>query len=205
MINSVSGTLKNYEKIENCYVALVECPSGITYEIKTTANSFKQPHKIGSEIVFKTHLVLKENLIELFGFVLEEEKICFKQLISVSGVGTSFALSILSELTFNELISCISSGNSIALTNCKGIGTKTAKRIILELKDKINKSLINSNNDSEQNLIFNSNKQEAIEALISLGYFKNEAAKAVENLNSKSSVEQMIKQALLNLSWKRRC
>lgn len=203
MICFVEGTLKDLIKLDGFFKALVKCESGIGFELKV---SFKTAEQIQNKthINLYSHFVLRENSAELYGFYDYKEKECFKHLISVSGVGPSFALLILSFLTPLELFKCVSFSDYEKLCQCKGIGKKTANRIVLELKDKIKNLNLNEElnysenlNEKETNVV-----KEAIEALIVLGYKKENAYKAVLMQKEKKEVEDLIKGALLSLNKK---
>ena len=198
MIYSLKGVLVYLEQVDNIYHAAIECDSGVAFELKITATTATMCPKVGESLKLYTHFVSRENAIDIFGFYDLDERKSFKMLISVSGVGPSFALSILSCISTGQLITCIASGDSKTLTQCKGIGSKTAKRIILELKDKIgnisDKVVINQPIALGNETI--SNFDEAISALVVLGYSKGDATKAVMGQSKDRSVEQLIKEAL---------
>lgn len=151
-----------------------------------------------------THLAVKEDALDLYGFYDEDELECFKQLISVTGVGPKAAMAILSILTPDSLALCIASGDVKAITKAQGIGAKIAQRIVLELKDKL---VAISRNEETADVISsvsaagtNKNASEAIEALTMLGYSQTEASVAVSKLDGNMSVEKLITEALKILS-----
>ena len=198
MIYSLKGDLVYLEQVDSVYHAAIECDSGIAFELKITATTAGMCPKVGEKVKLYTHFVSRENSIDIFGFYDQDERKSFKMLTSVSGVGPSFALSILSSISTEQLIACVASGDSKMLTQCKGIGSKTAKRIILELKDKVGSSMdkIVSGEMLSVNNDVRSNFDEAISALVVLGYGKNDATKAVVGQPKDMSVEQLIKEAL---------
>lgn len=198
MIYSLNGVLVCLEQLDNIYRAAIECESGIAFELKITAATAEMCPKIGEKVKLYTHFVSRENAIDIFGFYDKDERKSFKMLTSVSGVGPSFALSILSSISAEQLVSCVASGDSKTLTKCKGIGSKTANRIILELKDKIG-SIMDSVVPEDTvyiNSDVRSNFDEAISALVVLGYGKSDATKVVVGQPKDRSVEQLIKEAL---------
>ena len=139
---------------------------------------------------------IREDAFSLYGFATKEERNLFLLLISVSGVGASSARMILSAYTVQELEAIISTENVKQLKGVKGIGSKTAERIIVDLKDKVNKT---SSNGIES---FNENKEEALAALVVLGYNQSAAVKVVDAIvkeNPSISVEKLIKEALNRL------
>ena len=131
MIYSVRGKLIHTE----AELAVVEC-GGVGYACRTTFNTLQ---KIAGEdeVSLFTYLSVREDAMELYGFAEREELKCFKLLLSVSGVGPKAALSILSGMNTQRFALCVATGDSKSLTQVKGIGAKTAQRIILELKDKL--------------------------------------------------------------------
>ena len=157
---------------------------------------------VGSTAVFFTYLYVREDALELFGFADLEELNCFKMLISISGVGPKAALSILSDMTPQKFALYIATGDSKGFTRSKGIGAKTAQRIVLELKDKItNEQVAVGVTDQLPNMEqISSNAGEAISALVVLGYAQSEAAAAVAKLDQSLAVEEMIKLGLKALA-----
>lgn len=198
MIYSLNGVLVCLEQSDNIYHAAIECGSGIAFELKITATTAGMCPKVGEKVKLYTHFVSRENSMEIFGFYNKDERQSFKMLTSVSGVGPSFALSILSSISTEQLVACVASGDSKTLTQCKGIGSKTAKRIILELKDKIGSVMGNvvSGEMLSINSDVRSNFDEAVSALVVLGYGKSDATKAIAGQPKDRSVEQLIKEAL---------
>jgi len=143
------------------------------------------------------HLVVREDDMQLFGFAEKEERELFRQLISVSGVGVSTARIILSSLSPHEVYDAIARGDAPMLQRVKGIGGKTAQRIIIDLKDKVSKEMIPLEN---LGFLHNTKKEEALSGLIILGFPKMLAEKAlikiIETEGSGLTVEQLIKHAL---------
>ncbi len=204
MIYSVEGILGGVKTYDGFCIAVIKCKSGVSFSVKVSSKT-KGAIESKKEVMLYTELILRENLMELFGFYTEEEKKSFKLLIGVSGVGPSFAISILSSLTSFELFSCVSLKNIERLCCCKGIGKKTANRIILELKDKFKNFEFEEKEESlmlEGSLIGNDIAREAVEALVVLGYLRTDAESAVMAQKEKKSVEGLIKEALLMLSKK---
>ena len=136
MIYSVRGRLA----VKELGFAVVEC-GGVGYGCRTSYNTVAQLGEIGSEAMLYTYLYVREDVVELFGFATQQELSCFKLLISVSGVGPKAATAILSDVTPERFAFLVASGDSKAFTKTKGIGAKTAQRIVLELKDKISRRL----------------------------------------------------------------
>lgn len=177
----------------------IDC-GGVGFKCYTSINSLKKIGSIGNKVTLYTYLSVREDALDLYGFYSEEETDFFKLLLSVSGVGPKAALSLLSELTPDALALCIASGDSKAITRAQGIGAKIAQRIVLELKDKLSSNIKLSASASEIEAIgiaTNSiNTQEAISALVSLGYMQSEASQTIASLDASLSVEELIRQAL---------
>lgn len=160
---------------------------------------------LNTESTVFTHLNVREDALDLFGFSTREELDAFKLLISVSGVGPKAALAILSELTPDSFAVAVASGDSKAITAANGVGPKLAQRIIMELKDKISSASFISDESSAVSNAVNtvnsmSNTAEAIAALTALGYSQSEASVAVSKLSPSLSVEALIKGALKNMT-----
>jgi len=197
MIYSVRGKLIHTEN----ELAVVEC-GGVGYACKTT---FYTLQKIAGsdEVMLYTYLVVREDAADLFGFSTKEELKCFKMLISVSGVGPKAAISILSSNSPSQFALAVATGDSKSLTKCKGIGAKTAQRIVLELKDKIAKEntvSVRGTADFVPAVPQGGAVDEAVTALVVLGYTEGEAMQAVSKLDPTLSVEELIKKALIGLA-----
>lgn len=201
MIYSITGTLVSAVLADAHFLAVVEA-GGIGYAVKTTHTTMAKMPEIGSRVTFYTYLYVREDALELFGFADLEELNCFKMLISISGVGPKAALSILSDMTPQKFALCVATGDSKGFTRSKGIGAKTAQRIVLELKDKItNEQVAGGVTETVPDIgRISSNAGEAISALVVLGYAQSDAAAAVSKLDQSLSVEEMIKLGLKALA-----
>lgn len=201
MLYSVRGTLIHME----ANLVVVEC-GGVGYALRTTANTMSRQPETGKETMLYTYLYVREDAVELFGFSTLSELNCFQMLISVSGVGPKAAISILSNITPEQFAICVATGDSKAFTASKGIGLKTAQRIVLELKDKItNEQLeggVTASNPSLAGGVVSGkgNLSEAISALVVLGYPQQQAARAVTAFDGSLPVEELIKLALKALA-----
>ena len=176
---------------------VIDC-NGVGYLVNISLNTFSKLSDSES-ISLYTHLQVKEDSHTLFGFFEKTERNLFRQLISVSGIGASTARTMLSSLTPGEIQSAIVSGNVSVIQSVKGIGLKTAQRVIIDLKDKV--SLI-SENDQFIGNISNTNQDEALSALEVLGYNRKQTSKLIEMLVNNSpemSVEELIKRAVNKL------
>ncbi|TRO64231.1 Holliday junction branch migration protein RuvA [Christiangramia sabulilitoris] len=193
MIHHLKGQL--IEK--NPTYVVIEC-NGIGYTVNISLHTYSLIPE--SEAVnLYTYLQVKEDSHTLYGFVEKSEREIFKLLISVSGVGTSTARMMLSSLQPREVTEAIAKGDVPTIQSVKGIGAKTAQRVILDLKDKVLKVLGDDEVFVSQN---NTNKEEALSALEILGYNRRQAVKVVEKILKdvpESTVESIIKLALKKL------
>lgn len=197
MIASLRGTLiysdTNY--------VVVEC-GGVGIKCFVTKSAHMKLTKIGEEVFIYTHMVVREDAMDLYGFSDLEELNTFKLITSVNGVGAKIGIAILSELSANRVLLSIASGDAKALTAASGVGIKLAQRIVLELKDKVGAVNIGNTDDLTAVSAVSASNQasEAIEALVSLGYSKSEASLAVGKLDQSLSSAELIKQALKGLA-----
>ena len=198
MIYSLNGILLE----KDLGIAVVDC-GGVGYAVNITGNCLSRLPDIGDRVVLFTHLNVREDAMELFGFYDTDERDCFKLLIGVSGVGPKMALSILSELTPERLAVSIVSGDQAAITRANGVGPKLAQRVILELKDKIQKempALLQGKAVQPVRAGVGEKNAEVISALMALGYTQHEAKRAVSAMDmTDMTVEQAIKAALVQL------
>ncbi|MEP7263862.1 MAG: Holliday junction branch migration protein RuvA [Bacteroidota bacterium] len=174
--------------------ATVDC-NGVGYLLHISLTTFAAIKEL-KQVKLLAHLIVREDAQELYGFFTEEERQLFRQLISVSGVGASTGRIILSSMPADELRSIIASGNSAALQKVKGIGAKTAQRIIIDLKDKVLKS---GSDFVISSAPHNTIRSEALSALLILGFGRPNAEKAIDQVLRQSpsaSVEAVIKTAL---------
>lgn len=181
----------------------IEC-GGVAFKCTVSFNTLKQLDLKGGSAKLFTHLAVREDAMELFGFADEQELDFFKLLIGVSGVGPKVAIAVLSAFAPSSLALCIASGDVKSLSKAQGVGAKTAQRIVLELKDKVTKiapSKITSSEFSSGVPSFGTgNISEAISALAALGFAQSEAARVLSGLDGTLSVEELVKQGLKLLS-----
>ena len=195
MFYYVSGTVAHLEP----NLAVIDC-GGVGYACRTTNQTLSRL-KTGEKGKLYTHLYVREELFELYGFATENELNCFRLLIGVSGVGPKAALSILSAATPESLAMSIITGDEKALTVAPGIGKKIAQRIILELKDKLAKGQISPGGESYGGtgvtVIPENKASEAAAALAVLGYSTAEIGVALQGIDLESlGLEEIIRQAL---------
>ncbi len=192
MIYSVRGTLIHMEP----GFAVVEC-SGVGYRCQTTVNT-QRNIKLGSEVTLFTHLNVREDAVELFGFYALSELQSFRTLIGVSGVGPKMALSLLSELTPEQIAMSVAASDVKSLTRASGVGPKLAQRIILELKDKLKGFSTSDITSSASGSVIpdTGNISKAVAALAVLGYSAADVTPVLSQLDPAMTVEQLIAQTL---------
>lgn len=198
MIYNVKGKLTYLDQ----QFVVVEC-GGVGFKCFTSLNTAKEVGKIGSEINLFTHLAVKEDAMDLYGFSTMQELESFKLLITVSGIGPKAAVSILSELEPNRLALAIASGDIKAITRANGVGKKTAERVVLELKDKMVSTAtgeVSGAVSSAASIVEESSSAEAVAALVALGFGQSDAAVAVGQMDKSLSVDEMIRLGLKQLS-----
>ncbi|MDR1758870.1 MAG: Holliday junction branch migration protein RuvA [Bacteroidales bacterium] len=195
MITYIRGLL--IEK--NPAYAVIETAAGVAYFIHVSLSTFSEIKDLDNVLLF-THYAVKEDGHTLYGFYTEQERSIFRYLISVNGIGPNSAMLFLSSLSVPEIIHAITTDNVRVLQSVKGIGNKTAQRVIIELKDKIGKMSLSSGTTAAPGTSYNANKYEALSALTTLGYSKNVAENILDKIIEKEginlSVEDLIKQSL---------
>lgn len=198
MIYNVKGTLTYTDPT----FAVVEC-GGVGFKCFVSMTTLKDLTSIGSQVNLYTHLAVREDAMDLYGFSTIDELNAFKLLITVSGVGPKAAMAILSVLPPDRLSIAVSAGDVRSIQSANGVGKKTAERVVLELKDKM--VGIGSGNASAvvegiQAVANNSNSAEALEVLVSLGFSQSDAATVVGSMDKNLSVDDMIRIGLKQLS-----
>ena len=196
MIAQIRGILLSKEP----FTLILEA-GGIGYEIFSTQEAYEKAPSIGSEYKMFTRLIVREDSQTLYGFATQDERKLFDQITSVSGIGPKTGLAIVSSLGANALKEAIRTKDLIALTGIPGIGKKTAERLIVELRDKLLKEEVFTvevgSVDSSSARI----RQEALAALVALGYNRGDAEKAIRAVikdqpQESEKLEQLIKAAL---------
>jgi len=191
MIGRISGILLD----KTPPLALIDC-NGVGYECEVPMSTFYLLPQVGDKVTLLTHFVVREDAELLFGFGTHQERLMFRQLLKVNGIGAKSALAILSGLSIDELIQAVSLQEAGLLTRVPGIGKKTAERLLLELKDKFTLDSALSIKGSGMASI----SQDVLNALIALGYNERESLNAVKSLDINLTVNDGIKQALKYLS-----
>ncbi len=180
---------------------------GVGYHIYTTGQTFARLPGMGAELKVYTYLHVREEAMLLFGFLTKDELRVFKLLLGISGIGPKGALAVLSVMTTDDLRFAVLGDDAKAIAKAPGVGAKTAQRVILELKDKL------SLEDAfEQKLAHvqeqeadraRGAKNEAVQALVALGYSSSEALRALDGIEitEETEVEEILKQALKNMAF----
>ena len=198
MIGHIKWVLEHIEKS-----SVVVDVNNVGYLIHLSASTLSRLPRVGEKIVIYTHQIVREDDISLYGFLTREEKNLFVLLLSVSGIGPKASLSIIAAFPLDRLVGAIAQANVELLSTVPGIGKKTAQKLVIELKDKIAKAYslqtkaTDLSDNADQPVV-----QDAIAALVSLGYSPKEARDAILNSNidlSSQNVENVIKQALKSL------
>ena len=177
--------------------SLVVDVGGVGFFCTASAVTLNTVGNIGDQVKIYTYMAVREDALELFGFADKAELQCFKQLISVSGVGPKAAVAILSELTVEQFTTALVSGDFKTITRAQGVGPKLAQRIILELKGKLTDVQLTSGLSGTAEFVPHGNERDALEALVSLGYAPAEAKDIIAQMNTKDmSAEDIIRMAL---------
>ncbi|MFW5443425.1 MAG: Holliday junction branch migration protein RuvA [Methylococcaceae bacterium] len=184
---------------------LVVDVQGIGYEVEAPMTTFYDLPALGDDVMLFTHLVVREDAHILFAFLTETDRLMFRTLIKVNGVGPKLALTILSGQSAEEFHRCIHDNDVQTLVRLPGIGKKTAERLIIEMRDRLPDvtGSVDSTQNTSTNSVKHSPKQEAISALCTLGYKPADASKMVQNIPQEdNSCEQIIKLALQGAAGK---
>ena len=184
--------------------ALVLDVHGVGYELDASMNTFYQLPGTGEEVELLTHLVVREDAHTLYGFGTEDERYVFRALIRVNGVGAKMALGILSGISTMEFRHCIETGDTTRLTRVPGVGTKTAQRLIVEMRDRLGDWQAGNQADKDRPAPRARTAEpvnEAINAMISLGYRPQEASRlvhgaATDDMDSEDLIRAALKAAL---------
>lgn len=185
--------------------------AGVGYEIEASMNTFYKLPPLGERLTLHTHMVVREDAQLLYGFADGREKSLFRQLIKTNGVGPKLALAILSGISSEEFIHCVQGGDSATLVRIPGVGKKTAERLIVEMKDRLDRLelptvtefALESSGSVVPGVPRADQRAEAESALVALGYRPVQATKAVEQAQSAlgdgAQVEELIRQALKSM------
>ena len=189
------GSLKGKILIKQAPQVLIET-YGIGYEIELPANTFIEMPKIGEEIFLYTHLQVRENEHTLFGFSNLNDRYLFRMLLKISGVGAKLALAILSAMSVSDFERCVRTEDSNTLVKIPGVGKKTAERLVIEMRDRLT-DIIDNPSLCHQKVGANNAREEAFDALLSLGYKAAEVKKLMMSIqNDDATASDIIRQAL---------
>ena len=197
MISFLKGII-----VEKRAPELVIDVNGIGYLVTASMNTFYDLPAEGEAVNLYTHLIVREDAQSLFGFSQVRERQLFTTLIKVNGVGPKMAITILSSINANDFVNCIQNNDTATLVRLPGVGKKTAERLVLDMRDRLQDWQVNlkqTSDISNTETIINNNTQDAISALIALGYKSHEAKRAVDNLDTELSSEELIRQGLQSL------
>ena len=188
--------------------AVIDC-GGVGYKLSVSANTLSHLTRLGEKVCLYTHFYIREDAIDLLGFYSEAELSAFKLLISVSGIGPKAAMAILSIMTPEKFALAVSAGDAKAIAKAQGVGSKTAARVVLELKDKIAKTFgaelsgsSDATGDADIEITPMGSTEEAVTALMVLGYTRQEAKAALKGVDPTLSLEEMITAALRKMTLK---
>jgi Holliday junction DNA helicase RuvA len=190
LIGKISGKL-----IERHPPQVIVDVHGVGYEIDVPMSTFYQLPANGSEVTLYTHLIVREDAHQLYGFASEQERHVFRQLLKISGVGARTALSVLSGMSVADLCEAVGAQDSGRLMRIPGIGKKTAERLLLELKDKLDVMVVSATATAAAGAT-----SDILNALLALGYNDKEAQWAIRQLPGSTAVTEGIRQALKLLS-----
>lgn len=176
--------------------------NGVGYEVHVPLSTFYEIGEIGNPVQLRIYTHVREDTIALFGFKSTKEKVMFEQVTSISGIGPKLGITILSGMPVDELVAAIRQSNLARLTSIPGIGKKTAERLVVELRDKLAKTVPTGEQTAVQSV--SQPQEDVISALVNLGYAKPSAEKAVQAVVSSSKTEpafeELLRTALRQLS-----
>lgn len=183
--------------------------AGVAYEISASMTTFYHLPSVGNEIILFTHLAVREDAHQLFGFYEQRERTLFRTLIKVNGIGPKLALAILSSISPDDFVRCVNDNDTGNLVRIPGVGKKTAERLIVEMRDRLSDwqsdliAVSNTTVNQAANKIQSGKRinNEAISALVALGYKPQEATRAVLQINAENiSIEELIRLALKGMT-----
>lgn len=196
------GYLKGLIITKHPPVLLIDV-AGVGYEVYASMNTFYKLPEIGKEVTLYTHLIVREDVHDLYAFFDLRERSLFRTLIRVNGVGPRMAMAILSSIDPDEFVFCVESDDAARLTHIPGVGKKTAERLIVEMRDRLKDWRVASDNGKVAaqgitlSLDINNATRDAISALVALGYKPQEASRAVSKIDAVDlASEEIIRQAL---------
>jgi Holliday junction DNA helicase RuvA len=192
MIGSLRGRLSSKQAPQ----IVIVC-SGVGYELETPMSTFLDLPKLGSDLFLHTHLLVREDAQILYGFGTEDERLMFRTLLKVNRVGAKLALGILSAMSTNDFRRCVELEDTTSLSKIPGVGKKTAERLIIEMRDRIG-AAVPGGGKSVPLTVAASARNEAVDALVALGY----KPKEVNNLIAKLDIEDKSAEDIIRLALK---
>jgi Holliday junction DNA helicase RuvA len=174
--------------------------NGVGYEVDVSMNTFCELPALDAPVTLHIHMAVREDGHFLYGFLTESERVAFRQLIKISGVGARMALAVLSGLNVDELAAAIARQDVACFTRIPGIGKKTAERLLLELKGKLDLATGNNATSGTGQPLASDPLQDTVDALVALGYNAKEAQSAIKALPAGVSTTDAIRLALKQLS-----
>lgn len=189
------GSLRGRLTFKQAPHIVVEC-NGVGYEVETPMSTFLDLPDVGAELFLHTHLLVREDAQILYGFSSDEERTLFRTLLKVNRVGAKMALGVLSAMTANDFRRCVEYEDTTTLSKIPGVGKKTAERLIIEMRDRID-TVASPQGAGTAVKVEASARSEAFDALVALGYKANEVNKLISKLDIEDkSAEEIIRQAL---------
>lgn len=190
MIGSLRGRLASKQAPQ----IVVEC-NGVGYEVETPMSTFLELPELGSDLFLHTHLLVREDAQILYGFSTEDERLMFRTLLKVNRVGAKLALGILSAMSTNDFRRCVELEDTTAMSKIPGVGKKTAERLIIEMRDRIDAAAPGGSKAAPLT-VEASARNEAVDALVALGY----KPKEVHNLIAKLDIEDKSAEDIIRLA-----
>lgn len=189
------GSLRGRLTFKQAPHIVVEC-NGVGYEVETPMSTFLDLPDVGAELFLHTHLLVREDAQILYGFSSDEERTLFRTLLKVNRVGAKMALGVLSAMTANDFRRCVEYEDTTTLSKIPGVGKKTAERLIIEMRDRID-TVTSPQGGGTAVKVEASARSEAFDALVALGYKANEVNKLISKLDIEDkSAEEIIRRAL---------
>lgn len=188
------GSLRGKLTFKQAPAIVVEC-NGVGYEVETPMSTFLDLPPVGAELYLYTHLLVREDAQTLYGFATDAERLLFRTVLKISGVGAKIGLAILSAMSVADFERCVEYEDSAALVKIPGVGKKTADRLIIEMRDRIGRAPVEPGQRPVS--VAASPRSEAVDALMALGYKSTEVNKLIAGLDTDGqSAEDIIRQAL---------
>ncbi len=189
------GSLRGRLIFKQAPQIVIEC-GGVGYEVETPMSTFLDLPEAGSDLFLFTHLLVREDAQVLYGFATDDERLLFRTLLKVNRVGAKMALGVLSAMTASDFRRCVEYEDTTTLSKIPGVGKKTAERLIIEMRDRIDKVAPVAPGAAAPGMEANA-RSEAFDALVALGYKANEVNKLINKLDTDGkSAEDIIRQAL---------